>query len=154
MKWKQPPLIKVYEALGAVADATWIEATETFATVYSSSRRKSYRVEYSPKDQAIMANDNGSYWVGYLGYPTIAFLLARGILEYRPHLANLLKGVAWKDLNQIYKNDFEKTLEHLQKKMKPLDWDALSRYTSSLLEKISRLNLELLGPKERPPSGY
>lgn len=62
MKWKHPPITKIYEALGSVADER-IELVGSSAKVYSSSRNKFYVVSYEPG--AIMANDNGSYWQGY-----------------------------------------------------------------------------------------
>ena len=38
-KWKHPPIIEVYEALGAVADGR-IELTQNEAKIYSSSGNK------------------------------------------------------------------------------------------------------------------
>ena len=108
MKWKRPPLNKVYEALGAVGDDR-IKIDGNTAKVYSSSGNKFYDVTYDPDKNAIMANDNGSYWVGYLGYPSIALLLAKEIITYDHQLADYLKGFAWKDINQKFKNDFDKT---------------------------------------------
>src|ERR1700733_3253094 len=61
MKWKQPPVIKIYEALGAVADGR-VEVSGDTAKVYSSTGNKFYDVTYDPAEQAIMTNDNGSYW--------------------------------------------------------------------------------------------
>ena len=74
MRWKNPPKIKVYEALGCIADNR-IEVNENEAKVYSSSREKYYTVKYDRN--SIMSNDNGSYWVGYLGYPSIALLMKK-----------------------------------------------------------------------------
>ena len=100
--WKLPPLIKVYEALGCLADGR-IEIENNSARVYSSSIGKYYPGTYDPEINAIMCNDNGSYWQGYLGYPAIAYLLSTGIIPYSPVLANLLKDIKWKDLNTQYK---------------------------------------------------
>lgn len=45
MKWKLPPKIKVYEALGCVVDGRVELVGEHEARVYSSSRGKSYVVK-------------------------------------------------------------------------------------------------------------
>jgi hypothetical protein len=79
MKWKTPPDTKIYEALGTVADGR-VKVEGNTAKVFSSSGNKHYDVEYDPKASAIMANDNGSYWNGYLGYPAIAFLMATNVI--------------------------------------------------------------------------
>lgn len=153
MKWKQPPSIKIYEALGAVADGR-VETTETSAKVFSSSRKKFYAVQYHSDNHSIMANDNGSYWRGYLGYPAIAFLLATGELEYKENLANLLKGIAWKDLNQRFNNDFDQTLAHIQSSLPGTEREELLNYVSTLEKQIIALNLTALGKKMLPPEGY
>lgn len=153
MKWKQPPVIKIYEALGAVADGR-VEVSGNSAKVFSSSRNKFYDVEYDPESQSVMTNDNGSYWQGYLGYPAIAFLLKIEALEYRENLAALLQGIPWKDLNQRFKNDFDKTLEHIQETFSPSERNDLLEYVRELNRKIAALNLSLLGKKKLPPKGY
>jgi hypothetical protein len=94
MKWKLPPRIKIYEALGCIADGR-MEVEGNMAKVYSSSRGKFYTVTYDPERQAIMANDNGSYWQGYLGYPSIAFLMHVGAIRFDHAYAEALEGVAW-----------------------------------------------------------
>ena len=106
MKWGSPPDIKIYEALGAVADGR-VEMNGTTAKVNSSSGGKFYDVEYDPSAGAIMTNDNGSYWKGYLGYPAIAFLMLSGTLPYDSGMGELVKGIAWKDVNTKFKNDFQ-----------------------------------------------
>ncbi len=155
MKWKKPPIIKIYEALGAIADERiTITETSTSARVYSSSGNKYYEVSYDPANQAIMANDNASYWKGTLGYPAIAFLLTKGVLQYRADIAILLKGIAWKDINQRYRNDFEKTLRHIQNSLERSEWGNLSEYTESLSKAIDTLDLNHLGKQKMPPQGY
>ena len=62
-----------------------------------------------------MANDNGSYWKGYLGYPSIAYLMKIGKINFNKEFSNLLRGIKWKDINQKFKNDFEKTKELIRK---------------------------------------
>jgi len=48
MKWKHPPIIKIYEALGSVADGR-VEVSGNTAKVFSSSGNKFYVVSYDPK---------------------------------------------------------------------------------------------------------
>lgn len=153
MKWQPPPLIKIYEALGAVADGR-VHVSGDTAQVYSSSGNKYYDVSYDHAKNAIMANDNGSYWKGYLGYPAIAYLLAIKVLEYQPALATSLKSIPWKDLNQKYKNDFDKTLAHILVAIPEPARSELESYASSLQTKASALNLSHLGKKPIPPQGY
>ncbi|MFA6602048.1 MAG: hypothetical protein WCT02_04295 [Candidatus Paceibacterota bacterium] len=72
MKWKLPPPVKIYEALGSVADGR-LEMLGNSARVYSSSRNKFYEVIFDPETKSIMANDNGSFWQGYLGLSSYRF---------------------------------------------------------------------------------
>ena len=151
--WKEPPPIKVYEALGAVADGR-IKIDGNTAQCYSSSGNKYYDVSYDPEANAIMANDNGSYWQGYLGYPAIAYLLASGRLDYREAMGELLRGVAWKDINQKFKNDFERSLDHILKDIDPATRTALEEYAKKLHRDISILGLARLVERALPPKGY
>ncbi|MFA6315274.1 MAG: hypothetical protein WC648_02825 [Candidatus Paceibacterota bacterium] len=153
MKWKHPPIIKIYEALGSVADGR-VEVDGNTAKIYSSSRNKYYDVLYDPNNGSIMTNDNGSYWKGYLGYPAIAFLMKIGSLSHDPDLAELLKGIAWKDINQKFKNDFDKTLEYILSDKTDDNRKQLEDYARKVDKEISDLNLNMLGKKVLPPDGY
>jgi hypothetical protein len=124
------------------------------AKVFSSSRNKFYEVSYDQEVGAIMSNDNGSYWKGYLGYPSIAFLFKIGVLEFKSDLANLLKGIKWKDINQKFKNDFEKTLGYIEESLPRADKLALTNYVQYIYDEIGKLELKLLGSKVIPPEGY
>lgn len=155
MKWKIPPRIKVYEALGAIGDER-VHIDENSAKVYSSSGNKAYTVVFDPKQNAIMSNDNASYWQDSLGYPAIAFLCLKNILMYNGKLAQDLSGIAWKDINTKFKNDFDKTENYVKEKLFSLGWKEadLQKETSNILEQISKLDLALLGKKTNPPTGY
>lgn len=152
-KWKHPPVIKIYEALGAVSDKR-LDISATSAKVYSSSGNKFYDVIYDPEKQEIMANDNGSYWKGYLGYPSIAYLMATGVLSYENSLGSLLRGVAWKDINQKFNNDFDKTLQSILSAKTEEEIRDLEDFTAKVDGEIKKLRLRLLGKKVLPPSGY
>mgnify|MGYP001612849542 CR=1 FL=1 len=153
MKWKHPPITKIYEALGVVADGR-VEVSSNTAKVHSSSGNKFYDILYDPESNSIMANDNASYWKGYLGYPAIAYLLKVGILEYKPEFGDLLKGILWKDINQKFKNDFIKALEYILSSIDKNKRESLDKYVQDLDRKIEKLNLSMLGKKALPPEGY
>jgi len=153
MQWKQPPTIKSYEALGAVADGR-LEINGNTGKCYSSSGNKFYTITYDPVQLAIMVNDNGSYWKGYLGYPAIAFLLEKGELEYKEDFGELLKGIPWKDINTKFKNDFDTTLEHILQSFSADERAALAAYIVTLAEELKEKNLTHLGKKVKPPAGY
>lgn len=143
----------MYEALGAVADGRIEMTGEYEAKCWSSSRKKYYDVRFEPAAGAIMANDNGSYWKGYLGYPSIALLLLVGKLPYREELAKLLSGIPWKEINTRFKNDFEKTLAHIESEMRAEDWQGLAAYVRELERALEDRPLLVLGKRMKPPVG-
>lgn len=151
--WEVPPVIKIYEALGAVADGR-LEVLGNTAKCYSSSGNKFYDISYSPEERAIMANDNGSYWQNHLGYPAVAFLLQTGVLAYKEDLAIYFKDVAWKDLNQKFNNNFDKTVEYIFANIEDDKIREIESYANGLLKDIELLNLTMLGKKQKPPTGY
>lgn len=153
--WLLPPKIKIYEALSCIGDNR-IEVNSNEAKVYSSSGNKFYVIKYNPENNAIMANDNGSYWSGYLGYPSIAFLMIKGILKYNLTYTEALKGIPWKDINQKYSNDFAKTEAHVKNILlkKGLKLVELDNEIENIYATIFELNIEKLGKKILPPKGY
>ncbi len=152
-KWSHPPIIKIYEALGSVADGR-IEIDGNSAKVYSSSGNKFYSVNYDPEKRAIMTNDNGSFWKGYLGYPAIAFLLKKGVLSYEEDVAKILMNIKWKDINQKFKNDFDKTLDYILSPLTDTQKENLNNLVQKIDKEIAELDLSLLGKKVKPPEGY
>lgn len=155
MKWKLPPRIKIYEALGCLGDRR-IKIENNEAQVMSSSRGKSYTVKYSPEKNAIMSNDNGSYWAGYLGYPSIAFLMAKGVIRYDPGCAEALKDIEWKGINVKFRNNFEKTEGYVIELLveRGFEPERLTAEIDRIFRQIETLNIEKLGPRVKPPKGY
>ena len=155
MEWKPPPRIKVWEALGAIADRR-IEVDGPTGKVYSSSGQKYYDVTYNAEAQEITANDNGSYWQGYLGYPAICYLFAAGIVPYPQDTASALKGIAWKDINTQFKNDFSKTEKYVFDRLKEMGIpsETYEQEIKDILAKIADLHLAKLGKTKFPPKGH
>jgi hypothetical protein len=156
MEWSRPPLNKVYEALGAIGDKR-IEVDGNTAKVYSSSRNKYYDVIYDPANFTISSNDNASYYVGYLGYPAIAMLLMKSSVTYDPKLAKYLTGFAWKDINQKFKNDYEKTDRYIDEQIVQkynLNIVGFHNQLEKILEDIMELNLIRPTALQKPPRGY
>src|SRR6266852_3593257 len=89
--WKMPPIAKVYEAIGALGDGRVTIKDSTHASVRSS-------------------DDSTSYWQGYLGYPAIAVMLARGLYSPRADVVKALSGVPWKELNMRFRNNYDRTI--------------------------------------------
>ena len=105
-----PPLVKVYEALGAIGDGRVHEKSGSAAEVVSSDHSKTYQVEVSADGREVSSNDNASYWQGYLGYPGIAVMIARGLLGARDETTRALAGIPWKEIIRRFKNDYERTI--------------------------------------------
>ncbi|MBI5138913.1 MAG: hypothetical protein HZA95_03915 [Candidatus Vogelbacteria bacterium] len=152
MFWKLPPKIKIYEALGSLADER-VEPLEGGAKVYSSSRKKFYTVTYDKEKHAIMANDNGSFWQGYLGYPAIAYLMQIGEIEYDKKVSEVLKGIEWKEVNTKFKNNYDKTIEyvHALAEEKGVKSNLIEMEVDKTLMWIESHPLKMLGKRIEPP---
>jgi len=151
--WKTPPAIKIYEALGAIGDGRVRLENEHRALVTSSEGNKTYEVEISDDGREISANDNSSYWQGYLGYPAIAVLLIRGLYRPPANVIDALAGIPWKEINRRFKNDYEKTLTEVNKIVEASghDPDAVASEVESIMEALRKL-APLRGKRRRPPS--
>ncbi len=132
--WKLPPRIKVFEALGAVADGR-VTLSDTGAIVLSSDGSKTYTVKYHEGRNMISANDNGSRWQGYMGYPAIALLMKLGKLSYDGTVAESLKAIPWKKINTEYKNDWKKVEEFL---FQTRDREKLETFANAVLAEIQQ----------------
>lgn len=152
-KWKMPPIVKVYEALGALGDGRVRIEDGRRAFVTSSDAAKTYEVETSADGREIASNDNASYWQGYLGYPAIAVLLARGLYRAPANVTDALAGVAWKELNRKFKNDYAKTIAEVEKQLEQSghDPDAVRSEAESVLSFLGALG-PVRGKRTRPPA--
>ena len=152
-KWNLPPLIKAYEALGAIGDGRVRIVDDRRALVTSSDGTKTYEVEISPDGREISSNDNASYWQGYLGYPAIAVLLARGFYRPAANVTDALAGIPWKELNRKFKNDYAKTLADVDKEIERRghDPDAVRSEAEAVLSFLRKL-APVRGKRSRPPA--
>jgi hypothetical protein len=155
MKWKMPPKAKVYEALSAFVDGrvTLLDACE--AAVTSSSGDKTYTVRWSDDATRIVANDNASFYQGYIGYPIIAVLIRFGKLDADLGLAEKLKGISWKKLNDRFKRDYDKAVEYVLAEAGVVgeDRDKLVAMVDRLYVQLDSLGLTRLpGVVGRPPA--
>jgi hypothetical protein len=139
--WKMPPLIKIYEAMGAIGDGRVRIVDETNALVNSSDSSKTYKVVTADGGRAIASDDNASFWQGYLGYPGIAVLLARGILKVPANVCDALADIPWKEINSRYRNDYTKTLAEVSQIVEQSghDPDAVAAEAQNLLEALAAL---------------
>jgi hypothetical protein len=151
--WSLPPIVKVYEALGAIGDGRVRIEDARRATVTSSDGSKVYEVEISADGREIASNDNASYWQGYVGYPAIAVLIARGLYRPPANVTDALAGVAWKELNRKYKNDWARTIADVEKELEQAghDPDAVRSEAEAVLGFLRELR-PVRGKRSRPPS--
>ena len=98
--WKVPPRIKVYEALGSIADGRVHMLSDSEAVVISSDGSRRYTVRVS--GEAVSSDDNGSVYRGYLGYPALAVLMLKGVLPFDESVASQLKDIPWRELNERF----------------------------------------------------
>src|SRR5579863_3904665 len=146
--WKMPPPIKVYEALGAIGDGRVRPGAVSGAShvwdVVSSEGGKTYRVEISADGREISSNDNASYWQGYLGYPAIAVLIARGTLIASAGATRALAGIPWKELNRRFKNDYARTTAEVARiaKERGGEFETIRAEAAAILDALAALGLE------------
>ncbi len=150
--WKLPPVIKVYEALSCLADKRLKLTDKNQAQVMSSNRAKKYKIKYDPQLKAITANDNGSYWQGYLGYPAIAFLIQTKIIKSNPKITAWLTDINWHQLNQEYKRDYDKVIDFVLKKLSPSQQKQLKLQVENIITQIKNLKLKQLKPRLKLPA--
>jgi hypothetical protein len=149
--WKTPPLIKVYEAFGAIADGRVDLRGDQSATVASSDKSKRYQVIVADQGREISSNDNASYWQGYLGYPAIAVLIARGFISVPLEVMTPLSGIEWKDLNRRFK-DYRKTIAEAERQAVARGGDQIVMRAAAqrVLEALGELR-PARGKRTRPP---
>jgi hypothetical protein len=152
--WKMPPRAKVFEAFTAVADGRVRLTGPGSAAVTSSRGDKTYEVEWSDDGRTVTANDNASYWQGYLGYPILAVLLARGELRADASAVTAMGGVPWHELNARFKRDYEAAIALALSELAGRGGDPalVEREVAAVLEQLGALGLQRAGRGRRPPA--
>jgi hypothetical protein len=153
--WKMPPLVKVYEALGALGDGRVRLEAGGRATVASSEGNKTYEVETSADGREVASNDNASYWQGYVGYPAIAVLILRGNLPAPPaNVTDALAGIPWKEINSRFRNDYARTIAEVERiaAERGHDPDAIRSEVEAVMEALRAL-APCRGKRGRPAAG-
>jgi hypothetical protein len=150
--WKMPPIAKVYEALGAIGDDRVHIDDARRAHVTSSDATRTYDVESSVDGAEISSNDNASFWQGYLGYPAIAVMIARGLINADQTAVKALAGVPWKELNTRHRNDYDRTLEAVMQRASANGYDsaAIRAAAEAVLDAVRSIAPHQ-GPRRRPP---
>jgi hypothetical protein len=151
--WKLPPRAKVFEAFTAVADGRVRLTGPGSATVASSGGDRTYDVEWSDDGRTVSANDNASYWQGYLGYPIVAVLLVRGELHAAEDAVAALAGVPWNELNQRYKREYDAAIAHVLGELSDGDASTVETEVDRVLADLAALDLQRAGRGRRPPAG-
>ena len=151
--WKLPPRAKVVEAFTAVADGRVRLTGPGSATVTSSGGDRTYDVEWSQDGRTVGANDNASYWQGYLGYPIVAVLLVRGELRAGEDVVQALAGVPWHDLNERFKRDYDAAVAHVLAGLPAGGPDAaqVERAVDDAMGRLGALDLQRAARTRRPP---
>jgi hypothetical protein len=150
--WKMPPLAKIYEAFGALADGRVQFNDQSHASVQSSDGSKTYQVEISADARTVASNDNASYWQGYLGYPAIAVMLRRDLCPVRAEIIDALAGIPWKELNRRFRNDYDRTIEEMMRlaQERGIHPALIAAEAEKVLVKLKEL-APLRGSRSRPP---
>jgi hypothetical protein len=80
-------------------------------------------------------------------------LLARGMYRPPANVTDALAGVAWKELNRKFKNDYAKTIAEVEKELEQSghDPDAVRSEAEAVLSFLSTLG-PVRGKRARPPS--
>ncbi len=104
---RTPPRVKILEALSAIADKrveiVKKEGGKIEAIVTSSTGERRYTVCIDLKKGVAYSDDNGTKYRGYMGYPILSLLMIEGVLPINEDLANALRGLPWKHLNEQFK---------------------------------------------------
>ncbi len=137
--WYRPPRVKVLEALSAIADERIHISGEKEAIVFSSDKSRKYRVKWNG-GRGIVADDNGSKYRGYLGYPSIAFLMLKGLLPFDRELADALKGIPWREINEKFKS-YRLTEAYIAEVLreKGISWSRTNSFIRKVLREIEKL---------------
>jgi len=137
---KNPPRIKVLEALGAIADNRVKVLSDNECEVTSSEGDRVYKVTI--KENLVSSNDNGTTYRNYIGYPIISCLMLLKKVPFNEKLSNALKGIPWRRLNEQYKN-YAKVEEIVYSivEERGINKEELENFIKVVLDELGRLHL-------------
>ncbi len=147
---KMPPIEKVHEAYGAIADNR-IVLRENEADVSSSDLSKTYLVTW--KDKVYTSNDNASYWQGYASYPIIAVLMLQGKLSLNREIAGRFQGIDWKKRNTEHKNKYAEVVDEIIEELKKsgVDTEEINKEIQKVYKELEGLDISTKRSRLRPP---
>lgn len=147
--WKMPPVEKIHEAYGALADHR-VRMEDTTAAVASSDGTKQYAVVW--EGDTYSSNDNASYWQGYMGYPLIAVLMIQGRIPYDADIADHFKGINWKERNAAHRNKYDKVVAEIMEELgqKGVDCNVIDKEVRKVYGALKALDIGYKRGK-RPP---
>ena len=139
--WKLPPIEKIPEAYSAVADER-VAMGEHSAKVRSSDGTKTYTVQWD--GDAYTSDDNGSKWQNYSGYPILAVLLLQGKLPLDRRIAELFRGIPWKELNKAHKNKYAEALAEFMSGKTEAERKSIEQDMHTVYDALAKLQLKRL----------
>lgn len=134
-----PPRIKVLEALGSIADGRVKKEGEKYRVASSEGDRE---YEVWVKGDLVYSDDNGTKFRNYVGYPIIAVLMIEGKLPFDERIAQSLKGIPWRKLNEEMKNYSlveERVLRQTEEK--GVKREEIDRLVKRVLDELGKLRL-------------
>ncbi len=146
--WNLPPIAKVYEAFSALADGRVLMKAACEAEVVSSSGEKSYKVKWTEGFAAFQSNDSASTWQGYMGYPILAAMLVLGVLKCDRAVASKLAGVQWKEINERFRRDYDRAVEHVLEGLSDEDGAAVTREVEAVYEQLGQMTVGKLTKRQ------
>lgn len=152
-KWKMPLKVKIYEAFTVIADKRYEFLSDTQAAIPSTNGQKSYVIEWDNVfPMAMTANDNGTYWKGYIGYTMIAILMAQGKINYDEKIVSLFSGINWNALNKQFNNDYDAAAQHVLEGLKDkIDVQTVQASADNIYRQLQNLSLNKLNKRRKPP---
>ncbi|HIP65641.1 MAG TPA: hypothetical protein EYH08_03835 [Pyrodictium sp.] len=152
MTWlRTPPRIKVLEALSAIADGRieLVSEDKKFARVRSSLGDRVYVVYVDPVKGEAYSDDNGTRYRGYMGYPIISLLMIQGVLPFDKRIADALKGIPWRELNEKYKRyDVVEKIVLSEAEKRGVTRSEIQEFVDKVYRELKKIKLKKL---EKPP---
>ena len=142
IKLRLPPRVKVLEALSAISDGRINKVNDKKYIVSSSDSSRKYDVFVDIEKRHVSSTDNGTFYRNYVGYPIIAILMLKGVIPYNEKIANALKGINWRKLNEFYKSYalVEQHIKNMLKK-KGIESKEVDDYIGLVMKILRELNL-------------